>query len=85
MAYSDGYPGGYAGGGVVFPDAPTGLTATPVSSSQIDLAWDALTGAGGYDIERDGVLIVHDHQSTSYSDTGLDPSTEYDYRVRGVL
>lgn len=63
---------------------PVGLTVTPVSSSQLDLDWDAVFGAGGYDIERDGVVIVSDHPTNSYSDQGLDPSTEYCYRVRAV-
>jgi len=66
------------------PAVPTGLTATPVSSSQIDLNWDDMAGASGYDIERDGVIIVSDHPTSSYSDTGRTPSTEYDYRVRQV-
>lgn len=64
--------------------APTGLTATPVSPSQINLAWDAVTGASAYDIERDGVVVVFDHPTTSYPDTGLSPGVEYDYRVRAV-
>jgi len=67
-----------------YPDPVVGLVPTAASPSQIDLVWDAETGAGGYDIERDGVVIVEDHGSTSYSDMGLTPSTEYDYRVRGV-
>jgi hypothetical protein len=66
------------------PATPTGLTATPVSSSQIDLSWNAVSGASGYDIERDGTVIVFDHVGTSYSDTGLNPSTLYTYRVRAV-
>jgi hypothetical protein len=68
-----------------YPAAPTNLVANAVSPTQIDLSWDALSGAGGYDIERDGVIVVADHGSTSYSDTGRSPATEYDYRVRGVL
>lgn len=63
-------------------DPPTGLQATAVSASQIDLSWDEVSGATGYDIERDSAVIVADHQSTSYSDTGLAGATEYTYRVR---
>lgn len=66
------------------PAVPANLQAVAVSSSQIDLTWDAVTGVSGYDIERDGVVIVFDHPTTSYSDTGLDPDTQYDYRVRAV-
>jgi hypothetical protein len=61
---------------------PTGLTATAVSTSQIDVSWDAVPGATGYDLERDGAIIVANHGSTSYSDTGLSSATEYTYRVR---
>lgn len=66
------------------PDAvaPTNTTAADQSDTQIDLSWDETPTATGYDIERDTVTIVTDHQSTSYSDTGLDPWTSYDYRVR---
>lgn len=63
---------------------PSGRTATPVSDSQINLAWNPVTGATGYDIERDGVVIVTDHASTTYADTGLVANTEHDYRVRSV-
>lgn len=66
------------------PAVPTGLQAVAVSASQIDLSWDAVSGVSGYDVERDGQVILVDHASTSYSDTGLDPSTEYAYRVRAV-
>ena len=55
-----------------------------VSSSQIDLTWDVASGATGYDIERDSVVVVTDHAGTSYSDTGLTASTLYSYRVRAV-
>jgi hypothetical protein len=63
--------------------APT-LTATAVSDTQINLSWSAVSGATSYDIERDDVVIVTGHGTTSYSDTGLTPSTLYTYRVRGV-
>lgn len=61
---------------------PANLTATPVSPTQINLAWDAATGATGYDIERDGVIISSGQVGTTYSDTGLTQGTSYTYRVR---
>lgn len=61
------------------------LTATTFDDDRIDLAWNTVSGATGYDIERDGTVIVSNHGSTSYSDTGLTPSTLYSYRVRAVL
>lgn len=63
--------------------APTGLTATPISSSRIDLDWDDSAGATGYDVERDGSIIASP-TSSAYSDTGLSPSTLYTYRVRST-
>ena len=65
------------------PSAPTGLTATVVCSTQIDLTWDASTdnvGVAGYYILRDGTL-VSSVITTSYSDIGLSDGTIYCYEV----
>ena len=65
------------------PTVPQNLVATPVSDDQIDLTWDASTdnvGVTGYNIYRDNVL-VDTSPTNSYSDTALDPSTEYVYEV----
>ena len=71
------------------PPAPTNLSATPVSSSRIDLAWtDNATGEQGYKVERspDGVSFTQiatvGASVTSYASTGLLASTAYTYRVR---
>lgn len=58
------------------------VTATAVSSSQINLSWTSIAGAIDYEIERDSVVIVTGHTTTTYNDTGLSPSTTYEYRVR---
>jgi hypothetical protein len=63
------------------PATPTGLAATVISSSQIDLSWNASTGATSYDLERDGIA-VNVGTSLTYSHTGLSPSTTHNYRVR---
>jgi fermentation-respiration switch protein FrsA (DUF1100 family) len=63
---------------------PTGLATTPVSSTEIDLDWNPVFEATGYDVERDAVVIALDVATNAYSDTGLSPSTTYDYRVRAV-
>lgn len=60
--------------------APTGLAATPVSSTEIDLTWDATSGATGYDVHRDGVSVATP-ATNSYNDTGLSPDTTYSYQV----
>ena len=75
------------------PDAPTGLAATPFSSSRIDLTWnDNATNEANYEVERSTTgsggpfspLVSLPAGTTSYSNTGLSPSTEYCYRVRAV-
>lgn len=75
---------GTANGVVTGFGIPQNLVANAISSTEIDLTWDAVLHATGYDIERDAVVIVLDHGTNSYSDTGLTASTEYDYRVRAV-
>jgi chitodextrinase len=68
------------------PSIPAGLTATALSSSQINLAWIASTdpdsAVAGYKIFRGGTQIATS-ASTSYSNTGLSPSTAYTYTVSG--
>jgi hypothetical protein len=59
------------------------LTATAVSSSQINLAWTASTdnvGVTGYNIFRGGVK-VGTAPSNSFQDGGLGASTSYTYNV----
>ena len=66
--------------------APSGLTATAVSQTQIDLNWsDNSNYESGFEIERDGEIIdTVAAGSTSYSDTGLSFSTQYTYRLRAA-
>ncbi len=72
------------------PNAPSGLTAAAVSSSQINLAWtDNSSNEDGFRIERstDGANFVEIAAvaagAASYNNTGLNPSITYYYRVRG--
>jgi hypothetical protein len=72
------------------PAAPTDLSATASSASQIDLAWtDNAIDETGFEIERspDGVgnwllLGTYGPNTTFHSDTGLAATTTYYYRVR---
>ncbi len=75
---------GVGGGDTEAPSAPSNLTASAVSGSQIDLHWTASTdnvGVIGYDIYRNGSLAGFS-DVTSYSDTGLAASTPYSYTVK---
>ncbi len=65
------------------PSIPTGLLVTAISSSQINLSWTASTdvvGVTGYKIFHSGVQIGTSATS-SFSSTGLSPSTSYTYVV----
>jgi hypothetical protein len=71
------------------PAAPTGLTATAMSASEVDLSWTrGSTNEDGFKVSRstDGVTFTQVGTAaagaTSFADTnGLAPSTRYYYRV----
>jgi hypothetical protein len=75
------------------PTAPTGLTASTVSGTQINLSWTASTdqvGVTGYRVERctgsgcSSFAQIGTPTGTTYSDSGLSASTSYSYRVRAT-
>ncbi len=74
---------------VATPTAPSGLTATTASSSQINLSWtDNSSDETGFRIQRSLTTGTGFSQIdtvaagvTTYNDTGLDSSTTYYYRV----
>src|SRR5712672_3220203 len=66
------------------PSAPTGLTASAVSSSQINLSWAASSdnvGVSGYRVFRNGTQIATTSATSFTNNTGLSPSTTYTYAV----
>jgi chitodextrinase len=67
------------------PTTPTGVTATPQSSTEIRVAWPASTdnvGVTGYTVYRDGAFLVGLPPSTlSFIDTSLGPSSTHAYTV----
>jgi len=72
------------------PAAPSGLSATVASSTQINLAWtdNSNNNEDGFTIERSGdgtnfsEIAAVGANVTTYSNTGLSPATTYYYRVR---
>lgn len=72
------------------PAAPSNLAATPVSNTQINLAWtDNATNETGFKIERKtgaggtyAQIATASANVTSYSNTGLTAGTTYYYQVR---
>ncbi len=70
------------------PVAPSNLTATTISVSQIDLIWkDNSSDENGFKIERKrdtenfSLIATLSSDETSYSDTNLDDNTDYSYRI----
>jgi chitodextrinase len=75
------------------PTAPSGVSATAVSSSRIDLSWSAATdnvGVTGYRVERcqgsgcSNFAQTATANGLTYSDTSLAASTSYSYRLRAT-
>lgn len=73
------------------PPTPGWLTATAVSSTQINLAWENVAGETAYSVEHstDGgtawqPLVTTGVDATTFNDTGLTSSTTYSYRVMSV-
>jgi large repetitive protein len=81
-------------GGNPIPSAPTVLTATTVSTTQVNLNWAAsISPDVTYNIYRSttpgfiptaATIQMRNVQGTSYSDTGLTPQTMYYYVVEAV-
>jgi cellulose 1,4-beta-cellobiosidase len=74
---------GSTGGDTTPPSTPTNVTASGVTSTGASLSWSPSTdnvGVAGYHVYRGGTL-VGSTASTSFSDSGLTPSTHYSYTV----
>jgi chitodextrinase len=80
-----------AGSDTQAPTVPGGVTASPVSSTQVNLAWTASTdnvGVTTYFVERcagtncTSFTQIATTSGPSYANTGLTGSTTYRYRVR---
>jgi chitodextrinase len=83
--------GGGGGGDTQAPSTPSNLTASGITSSAASLAWNGSTdniGVSGYDVLRapgtsGGTFSsVGTATGTSFSATGLSPSTSYRFQVR---
>lgn len=71
-----------------FPTAPSGLIATVASTSEVTLTWtDNSNGESGIKVERSAdnstfsLINTLGANTTSYTDSGLNASTTYYYRV----
>jgi len=74
------------------PFVPSGLGASTVSATQINLSWtDNSSNEDGFSIERKtgsggtyAEIATTTSNTTSYSDAGLTPNTTYVYRTRAL-
>ena len=65
------------------PSVPTNVALVTATSSSIKISWTASTdnvGVSGYKIYRNGT-VAGNSTSTTYTDSGLTPSTTYSYTV----
>jgi chitodextrinase len=66
------------------PTQPTGLTATEISPTQVQLGWNDSTdnvGVTAYDIYRNGTLIASSAPPAGYLDQTTQPGSTYTYTV----
>ncbi|MEU8654592.1 glycoside hydrolase family 18 protein [Streptomyces sp. NPDC048737] len=62
------------------PSAPAGLAVSATTSSSVSLAWNAVSGATGYNVHRDGTKVTA-VTGTSATVTGLAAATSYSFQV----
>ncbi|CAL9452195.1 glycoside hydrolase family 18 protein [Streptomyces sp. Tu 3180] len=75
-------PDGGGGGGPqpTIPGTPGGLGVSGTTSSSVSLAWNAVSGATGYTVYRDGTRVTA-VSGTSATVTGLAAATSYSFQV----
>ncbi|MFJ3495578.1 chitinase [Streptomyces sp. NPDC086091] len=72
--------GGGTDPGPTVPAAPAGLTVSGTTPSSVSLAWNAVSGATGYSVYRDGTKVTA-VTGTSATVTGLAAATSYSFQV----
>ncbi|WP_346341892.1 glycoside hydrolase family 18 protein [Streptomyces sp. SID2563] len=72
--------GGGTDPGPSIPGAPAGLAVGSTTSSSVDLSWNAVSGATGYTVYKDGVKATT-ASGTSATVTGLAAETAYQFAV----
>lgn len=73
-----------ASGYITLP-TPTGLAVTGSSNTSVSLAWNAVSGASGYNVYRNGSKVNSSLVSaTAYTDNGLLSGTSYSYTVKAA-
>jgi len=80
---------GYSNPNITFtapaPSSPTGLAASEITPTGAKLSWNAVSGATGYNLYRDGAKVNGTPvAATSTTVTDLSPSTTYSFAVTAV-
>jgi hypothetical protein len=76
--------GSGAGGGGALP-APTGVGTSGATNTSMVIAWNAVSGAAGYNVYRGGAKVNSALVgATTFTDTGLAPATTYSWSVAAV-
>lgn len=89
-AYSNTVSATTSASNATIPTAPSGLTATVLSSTSVKLTWtDNSSNETGFELKRatdsaftQNVSWIGNIQGTTYTSTGLSPSTTYYFKVR---
>lgn len=66
---------------ITSPAVPRNVQSITVDSSTIELTWEPVQGAGGYELDVDGRIVSHD-SNTLFRHKGLMPNSVHTYRVR---
>jgi poly(3-hydroxybutyrate) depolymerase/chitodextrinase len=74
-----------SGGGTTTLAAPTGVVTSNATTSTMKITWNAVSGAASYNVYRNAnktnALPV---TATTFTDSGLAPSTQYSWTVRAA-
>lgn len=68
----------------IVPNTPTNLNVSAVTSTTLRLTWGLVTGATGYNVYRDNVLVASNTPTTELLVTGLLPGNSYAFKVSAV-
>jgi poly(3-hydroxybutyrate) depolymerase len=75
---------GSSGGGGALP-APTGVATSGATNTTMNITWNAVTGASGYNVFRNGGKVNGSLvTATSFTDSGLTAATTYSWSVAAV-
>jgi poly(3-hydroxybutyrate) depolymerase len=84
LSSGSGSTGGGGGGGGTLP-APTGVATSNPTANSMQIGWNAVTGAAGYNVYRNSSKVnASVVTATSYTDSGLAAATTYSWAVRAV-